>query len=107
MLAILSCKVKTRSEHLFKTIDDFMSKSYISYDKIMSLSTDGVPAMMSKEKGLVKRNRNKNAGLLSYQCIVHLTARDGKLETSITLKEVMDNLVKLINFMMSHSVLQH
>ena len=32
-----------------------------------SLSTDGAPATIGKENGLVKRIKYKNAGLLSYQ----------------------------------------
>lgn len=82
-----------------------MTKSNISYDKMVSLSTDGAPAMIGKEKGLVKRIKDKNAGLLSYQCIIHQAALCGKL--SVTVKEVMDSLIKLINFMRSRSALQH
>ncbi|GLV61259.1 hypothetical protein CBL_21086, partial [Carabus blaptoides fortunei] len=52
---------------------------------MVSLSSDGAAAMIGKEKGLVKRIRNKNAGLISYQCIIHQTVLCGKLST--TLKE--------------------
>lgn len=105
LLTILPLKGNTRGEDLFKVIDEFITKSNISYDKMVSLSTDGAPAMIGKEKGVVKRIRDKNSGLISYQCIIHQTALCGKL--SDTLKEVMDSLVKLINFIRSHSALQH
>ncbi|GLV37439.1 hypothetical protein CBL_10595 [Carabus blaptoides fortunei] len=72
---------------------------------MVSLSSDGAAAIIGKEKGLVKRIRDKNAGLISYQFIIHQTVLCGKLST--TLKEVMDSLVKLINFMRSRSALQH
>ncbi|KAK4884028.1 hypothetical protein RN001_000299 [Aquatica leii] len=67
LLAILSLKGNTQGEDLFKVIDEFITKSNISYDKVVSLSTEGAPAKIGKEK----------------------------------------ILVKLINFMRSHSVLQH
>lgn len=105
LLTILSLKGNTRGEDLFKVIDEFITKSNISYEKMVSLSTDGAPAMIGKEKGVVKRIRDKNSGLISYQCIIHQAALCGKLST--TLKGVMDSLVKLINFMRSHSALQH
>lgn len=105
LLTILPLKGNTRGEDLFKAIDEFITKSNISYDKMVSLSTDGAPAMIGKEKGVVKRIRDNTSGLISYQCIIHQTALCGKL--SATLKEVMDNLVKLINFIRSHSALQH
>ncbi|XP_047105094.1 uncharacterized protein LOC124765444 [Schistocerca piceifrons] len=94
----------TRGEDLFKAIDEFTNNSDIRYDKIVSLSTDSALAMTGKEKGLVKKIRDQNPGLISYQCIIHQTALCGKL--SATLKEVMDSLVQLINFI-SHSSLQH
>ncbi|XP_060845950.1 general transcription factor II-I repeat domain-containing protein 2-like [Rhopalosiphum padi] len=105
LLALLPLKCKTRGEDLFKTFDDFMTKSNISYDKIVSISTDGAPAMIGKEKGFVKRIKDKNAEILSYQCIIYQTSLCGKLST--TLKEVMDIMIKLINFLRSRSALQH
>lgn len=54
---------------------------------------------------MAKRIRDKNAGLISYQCIIHQAALCGKL--SATLKDVMGSLVTLINFMRSRSALQH
>ena len=63
LLAILPFKGKTRGKNLFKSIDDFMKKSNIIYDKMVSLSTEGAPGMIGKEKGLVKRIKDYNAGL--------------------------------------------
>jgi hypothetical protein len=105
LLAILTFEGKTRGEDLFKSFDDFMKKSDLSYDKIVSISTDGAPAMMGKEKGLLKRMRDNNSGILTYQCIIHQTSLCSKL--SATLKDVMDGLIKLINFIRSRSSLQH
>ncbi|KAK4887827.1 hypothetical protein RN001_004098 [Aquatica leii] len=105
LLAILPLKGNTRGEDLFKVIDEFITKSNISYDKLVSLLTDGAPEMIGKEKGVVKRIRIKNAGLISYQCIIYQAALYGTL--SAALKGLMDSLVKLINFMKSHSALQH
>lgn len=66
LLAILPLKGNTRGEDLFKAIDEFITKSNISYDKMVSLSTDGAPAMIGKEKGVLKKIRDKNSGLISY-----------------------------------------
>ncbi|XP_047111750.1 SCAN domain-containing protein 3-like [Schistocerca piceifrons] len=88
-----------------RTNDEFIKNSNIHFGKLVSLSTDGASAMIGKGKGAVKKIRDQNPGLISYQCIIHQTALCGKL--SATLKEVMDSLVQLINFMRSHSSLQH
>lgn len=105
LLTVLTFKGKTRGEDLFETFDDFMQKSNIPYEKMVSISTDGAPAMIGKDKGLVKRIKDKNPNLLSYQCIIHQAALCGKLSAS--LQAVMDKLIKLINFMRSRSALQH
>lgn len=41
LLELLLFKGKTHGEDLFKTFDDFMTESNISYNKIASVSTDG------------------------------------------------------------------
>lgn len=71
---------------------------------MVSLLTDGAPAIVGKENGLVKRIKEKNAALLPYQCIVHQTALFMKLSDS--LNEIIDNLIKLINLLRSRSALQ-
>lgn len=65
LLAELTFKGKTRGEDLFETFDDFMKKSNIPYEKIVSVSTDGAPAIVSKDKGLVKRIKDKNTNLIA------------------------------------------
>ncbi|KAI4455798.1 epm2a-interacting protein 1 [Holotrichia oblita] len=65
LLAILHLKGNTRGEDLFKAIDEFINNSNIRYDKIVSLSTDGAPAMIGKEKGVVKKIRDENQRLIS------------------------------------------
>ncbi|XP_072380943.1 protein FAM200C-like [Diabrotica undecimpunctata] len=104
-LAILPLKGNTPREDLFKVIDELISKSNISYNKMISLTTDGALAMIGKEKGVVKRIRDKNSNFITSQCIIHQAALGGKL--SARLKEIMDTLVKLINFIRSHYALQH
>ncbi|XP_072395299.1 general transcription factor II-I repeat domain-containing protein 2-like [Diabrotica undecimpunctata] len=105
LLAILPLKGNTRGEDLFKVIDELFSKSNISFNKMISFSTDGAPTVTGTEKCVVKRIRYKNSNLITYQCIIHQAALCEEL--SAKLIKVMDSLVKLINFMRSHSALQH
>lgn len=74
-------------------------------DKIVSILTDRAPSIVGKELGFIKRIKNKNSKMLSYPCIIHLTSLCSKL--SMTLKDVMKNLIKLINFMIFRCSLQH
>ncbi|KAK4873254.1 hypothetical protein RN001_015283 [Aquatica leii] len=49
-LAVLPLKGNTRGEDLFKVINEFITKSSISYDKVVSFSTDGAPTIIGIEK---------------------------------------------------------
>lgn len=48
-----------------------LKKLNLIYDKITSISIDGAPAMMAKEKKFLKKIRNNNSKILIYQCIIH------------------------------------
>lgn len=57
LLLILPSKDKTHREDFFKIFDNLITKSNISYnEKIVSLSTDGTPAMIRK-KGTSKEKQ--------------------------------------------------
>lgn len=60
-LTLLPFKDKTRRKDLFKTIDNFMTKSNINYDKTVSILTDSTPAIIGKEKIFIKIIKDKNA----------------------------------------------
>lgn len=79
------------AEDLFKTFDDFFTKSVISYDKWCSYQLTG-----SSDGGLQNQIKKKNVVLLSHQFIIHQTSLCGKRRA--TLDKVVDNLIKLINF---------
>lgn len=55
LLTILTFKSMTCEKYLFMSFNDIMIISNLSYNKIVSIFTDGAPALMGKEKGLVKR----------------------------------------------------
>lgn len=105
LLDILKLKGKTRGEELFQVLDDTLKKFNLSYDKWISVSTDGAPAMVGKDKGLVRKIRDMKPDLLSYHCIIHQTVLCAKL--SPQLQAVLDKFVHLINFIRSRSSLQH
>lgn len=49
-------KDKNRGEDLFESFDNFRTTSKISYNKIVSIFTNGVSAMLEKRKGISKEN---------------------------------------------------
>ncbi|VVC46273.1 Hypothetical protein CINCED_3A002488 [Cinara cedri] len=47
LLTVLTFKGKTRGEDLLRSFDDIMTKSDLNYDKIVSISTNGAPAIFN------------------------------------------------------------
>lgn len=98
-------KSKTCEKDLFKTFNDLMTKSNISYDKIVSIPSDGAPEMIGKAMVFFDKIKDKKAKIHSYQCIIRQKSVCGKIGTA--LKGVIDIMIKLIKIMRSQSSLYH
>jgi len=83
LLALLPFNGKTRREDFFKTFYNFMTKSNISYNKSVNISTDYAPSMISKINEFVKRIKDKNAEISSFQCIILQTSLCDKLSATL------------------------
>ncbi|KAM9299122.1 zinc finger BED domain-containing protein 5-like [Gastrophryne carolinensis] len=95
----------TRGEDIFRAITEMLKKRDINLESVISVVTDGAPAMVGKEKGLVTRLKVLNPGLISYHCIIHQSVLCANLGKNYA--EAMENIVKLINFLRASSALQH
>jgi len=71
LLALLPLHGQTRGEDIFKVLSDFLTENGLDVTKIVSLTTDGAPAMTGRERGLVGRLKLIQPHLISYHCITH------------------------------------
>ncbi|XP_075207832.1 general transcription factor II-I repeat domain-containing protein 2-like [Anomaloglossus baeobatrachus] len=100
-LDLLPMKGTTTGRDIFKELEDCINTAGLPWDKLVSVVTDGAPAMCSENIGVVgllkaKRNQLSLSGPFSaIHCILHQEALCGK---SVQLKEVMDFVVKTVNF---------
>uniref|UniRef100_A0A8C4T636 HAT C-terminal dimerisation domain-containing protein n=1 Tax=Erpetoichthys calabaricus TaxID=27687 RepID=A0A8C4T636_ERPCA len=104
-LTLLPLAKQTRGEDLFSVLSQFMHAAGLDVTKMVSLTTDGAPAMTGKDRGLVTRMKALQPNLVAYHCIIHQSALCSKLCDE--LEEVMSTLVKLMNFLRCNSSLQH
>ena len=78
----------TTGKEIFEEVSKCVTEMRLPWDKLVGLTTDGVPAMCGQKSGLVGRMREKmrdnHAGELTvYHCIVHqesLCAKALKME---------------------------
>lgn len=90
---------------LFKNLQKFMESNNLLFDNILSITTDGAPAMTGKVNGFIALMRNLNSKIISFHCIIHQSVLCAKL--SKNLKNVMTIVMKIVNYLRSHSALQH
>ncbi|XP_061882828.1 general transcription factor II-I repeat domain-containing protein 2-like isoform X2 [Entelurus aequoreus] len=82
-----------------------LNEKGIDLKKVVSIATDGAPAMLGREKGLVPRLREHHPGLICYHCIIHQSVLCASLGEVYS--EIMTTMMKLINFLRASSALQH
>ncbi|XP_061820754.2 SCAN domain-containing protein 3-like [Nerophis lumbriciformis] len=105
VLSLANLSGQTRGEDIYKTISEMLNEKGIDLKKVVSIATDGAPAMLGREKGLVPRLRDHHPGLISYHCIIHQSVLCASLGEVYS--EIMTTMMKLINFLGASSALQH
>ncbi|XP_061765907.1 general transcription factor II-I repeat domain-containing protein 2-like [Nerophis ophidion] len=105
VLGLANLSGQTRREDIYKAISEMLNEKGIDLKKVVSIATDGAPAMLGREKGLVPRLREHHPGLLSYHCIIHQSVLCASLGEVYS--EIMTTMMKLINFLRASSALQH
>ncbi|CAI9743292.1 Hypothetical predicted protein [Octopus vulgaris] len=99
---------KLHSAAVFKEIDIALEKVGLTYDRLVGIATDGTPAMIGKEQGLrgfiPRKLESLNVSkdqILWYHCIIHQESLCSKI---IKFDQVMDNVVKAVNFIQSYAL---
>jgi len=101
LLDLLPMKGTTTGRYVFHELEACIDRCGLPWDKLVSVATDGAPAMCSEKAGVIglmveKRNQLSLAGPFAViHCILHQEALCGK---SLKMKDVMDVVVKTVNF---------
>lgn len=100
LLLCTPLETNTTGEEIFKVIDCYMTKHNIDWKKCIDVHSDGAAAMVGKIKGTVSKIKNIAPGCNSSHCILHRYALVVK-KMPAELKEVLDEAVKIINYVKS------
>ena len=94
LLALLPMKEKTRGEDMFLSFKNFIEKTQLLVYKLVSITTDGAPAMIGHLNGFIAKCRQDDAfpDFLNYHCIIHQQALCAKM---LNMKEIMDVATKI------------
>lgn len=90
---------------IFKAFKKIVEDLNLSWDKLVSVTTDGAPVMVGEKNGFIgclKKDIGDRAELLKhYHCIIHQEALCGK---HLKFKEIMDFVVSTVNFIRARSL---
>ena len=104
LLGVTALK-KTQGKDIYKALKSIVESNNIEMKSIISLTTVGAPAMLSRGKGLVGKILKDNSDSITYHCIIHQAVLCATLGDEY--HEVMETIIKLVNFLQSTSALQH
>ncbi|KAM3842708.1 zinc finger BED domain-containing protein 5-like, partial [Diretmus argenteus] len=105
LLGLTTLNTHTRGEDIYAAIMQMLNERGIDIKTVVSIATDGAPAMIGKEKGAVQRLKEHHPDLLSYHCIIHQSVLCASLGKEYS--DVMENIMKLVNYLRASSALQH
>jgi len=96
LLEVCQLESTTQGKDIFLKIKECIEKNSLSWDKLISICTDGAPAMIGKDNGCVALLQNfLGRNLFSYHCIIHQEALYAK---AMKLDDIMDPVVRCINY---------
>lgn len=105
LLTLIGLEGMTTGEAIYNALVKRFSDLEIPMRKCISVTTDGAPAMVGKQQGVVARLKTDMPSMLAFHCIIHQTVLCGKL--SAIFQQLMTNAMKMINFLKSQSALRH
>ena len=71
ILGVTSLQTNTRGEDIYLAIKEMLPKRGIEPNQVVSITTDGAPAMLGREKRALARVKDDNPELISNHCIIH------------------------------------
>ncbi|XP_067943258.1 general transcription factor II-I repeat domain-containing protein 2A-like [Watersipora subatra] len=77
----------------------------IPLHKCISVTTDGAPAMVGRDQGVIARLKKDMPSMLAFHCIIHSTVLCEKLNDHF--QQLTCKAMKMINFLRNQSVLRH
>uniref|UniRef100_G3NU70 Uncharacterized protein n=1 Tax=Gasterosteus aculeatus TaxID=69293 RepID=G3NU70_GASAC len=105
LLGVTPLQTSTRGEDIYLAIKEMLTKRGIEPTQVVSIATDGAPAMIGREKGAVARLKEDNPELIAYHCIIHQSVLCASLSDEHA--EMMNTMMKMIHFLRASSSTQH
>lgn len=103
LLTILPLKGQTRGQDVYTAFKSFINSRSFPIHKLVSITTDGAPAMVGKNVGFITlcKNDEEIPSFTSYHCIIHQQSLCSKVLDS---RHVMNVAFKIVNSIRAKSL---
>ena len=97
----------TTGADILGAVLEFLNKHNFDLSKLVSVTTDGAPAMVGSKKGfvaLLEKHLVSNGfqnNIIKLHCVIHQEALCAK---SCNIKDIMSTVIKIINFILSRGL---
>lgn len=107
LLCLLPLLKTTTGKDICDLVYSYIEKIGLSWDRLVSVVTDGAPSMLGEQNGFVRLLKGKiSRDIISYHCIIHQEVLCAKLNKGDNMYEVLDTVMKIINYIRG-SALRH
>lgn len=105
LLSLIPLEGHTTSDVIFSKLEELFTQHGLSFEKVNLVVTNGAPTMVGRHKGHVSRLKAIAPQITALHCLIHQGVLCARL--SGELKDVMDKIMKIINFVRGTSSTQH
>ena len=102
LLDLIALKETTRGVDIKKALDEMLMKAKIPLNKFVNVATDGAPAMVGKNAGLIalKKNDGNYPDFLPIHCIIH---RENLISKYFKYEDILKTVLEIVNFIRNQS----
>ena len=93
----------SKAVDVFQMLIDFFHKTELSWSKLVGVCTDGAPAMIGANSGLISLVKQKNPAIQGTHCMIHKAALVSKTIPK-RLHERMSVVIKVVNYVKSSAL---
>ncbi|CAH1997428.1 unnamed protein product [Acanthoscelides obtectus] len=93
----------TKGESIFHVLKDYFIEKAIPLSNIISVATDGAPAMVGRYRGFISYLKQNVSGVLAIHCVIHRQHLVAK-NLSVRLHETLHLVIDAVNRIRSNAL---
>ena len=104
MLFCYQLETSTKADDILAVLSNFFdNENNLSWDKLVGICTDGVPAMIGSRSRFITKVIKKNSLAVGTHCIIHRKALAAKT-LPVELMDLLNAVIKIVNIIKTNAL---